>query len=134
MIKGKKQKKMPVLDITMYWILRCIGYYDVLDITMYWILRCIGYYDVLDITIFFSWVRMRQKKPLISNTGNFFCFNSNVSNLYNKGDVEKTNGMTFNQTTTSKLIYWFIYHQSSVHSNKCQVLKVIIYIYTLMYP
>ena len=26
---------------------------------------------------------MRKKKPLISNMGNFFCFNSNVSNLYN---------------------------------------------------
>jgi hypothetical protein len=26
---------------------------------------------------------MRKKKPVISNTGNFFYFNSNVSNLYN---------------------------------------------------
>jgi len=28
-------------------------------------------------------VRMQKKKPVISNTANFFCFNSNVSNLYN---------------------------------------------------
>ena len=26
---------------------------------------------------------MQEKKRIISNTGNFFCFNSNVSNLYN---------------------------------------------------
>jgi hypothetical protein len=25
-----------------------------------------------------TWVRMRKKKPVISNTGNFFCFNNNV--------------------------------------------------------
>jgi hypothetical protein len=30
-----------------------------------------------------TWVRMRKKKPVISNTGNFFCFNGTVSNLYN---------------------------------------------------
>ena len=28
------------------------------------------------------------------------CFNSNVCNLYNTSVVEKTNGMTFNPTTT----------------------------------
>ena len=27
----------------------------------------------------FTWVRMRKKKPVISNTGRFFCFNSSVS-------------------------------------------------------
>ena len=32
---------------------------------------------------FSAWVRMRKKKPVISNTGKFFCFNNNVSNLYN---------------------------------------------------
>ena len=50
---------------------------------------------VLDITGFFF--RMStQVKAVISNTGNFFCFNNNVSNLYNNSVVEKTNGMTFN--------------------------------------
>jgi len=48
---------------------------------------------------------MRKKKPVIFNTGNLFCFNNNVSNLYNNSAVEKTNGMTFNPTTTLKLIY-----------------------------
>ena len=36
---------------------------------------------VLDIQTGFFF-RMK-KKPVISYTGNFFCFNSNVSNLYN---------------------------------------------------
>ena len=48
---------------------------------------------------------MRKKKPDISNTGNFFCFNDNVSNLYNNSVVENTNGMAFIPTTTLKLIY-----------------------------
>ena len=54
---------------------------------------------------------MRKKKPVmkkksvISNTGKFFCFNNNVSNLYNNSVVEKINGMAFNPTTTLKLIY-----------------------------
>ena len=30
-------------------------------------------------TSFFTWVFMREKKPVISNTGHFFCFNSIVS-------------------------------------------------------
>ena len=34
-------------------------------------------------------VRMRKKKPVISNTGNFFCFNNKVSYLYNNSVVEK---------------------------------------------
>jgi hypothetical protein len=38
--------------------------------------------------------------------------------LYNNSVVEKTNGMAFNPTTTLKLIYWFIYHQSIVHFQK----------------
>ena len=61
-----------------------------------------------------GWVRMRKKKPVISDTGNFFCLNNNVSNLYNNSVVEKTNGMTFNPNTTLKLIYWFIYHQWTI--------------------
>ena len=34
-------------------------------------------------------VRMQKKRPVISITGNFFCFNNNVSNLYNNIVVEK---------------------------------------------
>jgi hypothetical protein len=30
-----------------------------------------------------------KKKPVISNTVKFFCFNNNVSNLYNNSVVEK---------------------------------------------
>ena len=76
----------------------------------------------------FIWVLMQKKKPVISNADRFFCFNNNVSNLYNNSLVEKTNGMAFNPTQTLKLNYQFIYHQSSVHLKKCQVLKVIKYI------
>jgi hypothetical protein len=35
------------------------------------------------------------KKPVISNTDKFFCFNYNVSNLYNNSVVEKIYGMTY---------------------------------------
>jgi hypothetical protein len=41
---------------------------------------------------------MREKKPVISNTGKFFCFNNNVSNLYNNSVhcvVEKIYGMAY---------------------------------------
>ena len=38
---------------------------------------------------------MRKKKPVISKTGKFFCFNNNVSNLYNKSVVEKIYGMAY---------------------------------------
>ena len=34
-------------------------------------------------------VRMRKKRPVITITGNFFCFNNNVYNLYNNSVVEK---------------------------------------------
>jgi hypothetical protein len=60
------------------------------------------------------WVRMRKKKPVISNTGKFFCFNNNASNLYNNSVVEKINGMTYiftllmfrkpNKTTINKFL------------------------------
>jgi hypothetical protein len=40
-------------------------------------------------------VRMRKKKSVISNTGKFFCFNDNVSNLYNNSVVEKIYGMAY---------------------------------------
>ena len=49
--------------------------------------------------------QVKKKKPIISNTCNFCCFNSNVSNLYNTIVVEKTNGMIFNPITALKLIY-----------------------------
>ena len=42
-----------------------------------------------------TWVRMQKKKPVISNTGKFFCFNNNVSNLYNNSVVEKIYGMAY---------------------------------------
>jgi hypothetical protein len=38
---------------------------------------------------------MRKKKPVISNTGKFFCFNNNVSNLYNNSVVEKIYGIAY---------------------------------------
>ena len=41
-----------------------------------------------------TWVLMRKKKPVISNTGKFFCFNNNVSNLYNNS-VAKKYGMAY---------------------------------------
>jgi hypothetical protein len=40
-------------------------------------------------------VRMRNKKPVISNTGKFFCFNYNVYNVYNNSVVEKIGDMTY---------------------------------------
>jgi hypothetical protein len=43
----------------------------------------------------FTWVLMRKKKPVISNTGKFCCCNNNVSNLYNNSVVEKINGMAY---------------------------------------
>jgi hypothetical protein len=42
-----------------------------------------------------TWVRMRKKKPVISNTGKFFCFNNIVSNLYNNSVVEKIYGKAY---------------------------------------
>ena len=42
-----------------------------------------------------TWVRMRKKKPVISSTGKFVCFNNNVSNLYNNRVVEKIYGMAY---------------------------------------
>ena len=57
---------------------------------------------------------MRKKKPVISNTGKFFYFNNNVSNLYNNSVVEKINGMAYiftllmfrkpNKTTIKKFV------------------------------
>jgi hypothetical protein len=60
-----------------------------------------------------TWVRMWKKKPVISNTGKFFCFNNNVSNLYNNSAVAKIYGMAYiftllmfrkqNKTTITKI-------------------------------
>jgi hypothetical protein len=38
---------------------------------------------------------MRKKKTIVSNMGKFFCFNNNVSNLYNNRVVEKICGMAY---------------------------------------
>jgi hypothetical protein len=69
-------------------------------------------------------VRIQKKKPVtcISNTGHFFCFNNNVSNLYTNSVVEKTNGTAFNPTTTLKLIY--ISPIDCAFKKKCQVLYI----------
>jgi hypothetical protein len=58
-------------------------------------------------------VLMRKKKPVISNTGKLFCFNNNVSNLYNNSVVAKIYGMAYiftllmlrksNKTTINKI-------------------------------
>ena len=69
---------------------------------------------VLDITgFFFRMSTHAEKKPVISNTGKFFCFNNNVFNLYNNNVVEKINGMAYiftllmfrkpNKTTINKI-------------------------------
>jgi len=70
-----------------------------------------------------TWVRMRKKKPVISNTGNFFSFNNNVSNLYNNSVVEKINGMAYiltllmfrkpNKTTINKNKTTNVYRSTS---------------------
>ena len=96
-----KQKKRPILDIT--------GFFFHMSTQVKAEVRS---------TKAVTWVRMRKKKPVISNTGKLFSFNNNVSNLHNNSVVEKINGMTFNQTTTLKLIYWFTYHKSIVHFKK----------------
>ena len=50
---------------------------------------------------------MRKDKPVISNTDIFFCFNNNVSILYNNSVFEEEkktpNVMAFNPTTTTTL-------------------------------
>ena len=116
---------MTCIGINWNWhssIISCIVKYK---IQYYWNKRSarIGYNGFLfshEYVSFSAWLLMRKKKPVIFNTGNFFCFNNNVSNLYNNSVIEKTNGMSFNPTTTLKLIYCLIliYHQSIVHSRK----------------
>jgi hypothetical protein len=68
-----------------------------------------------------------EKETRISNTGNLFCFNSNVSNLYNERVVEKTNDMIFNPTKILKLIY-ISPIESALKKRVMKVLRVIKYI------
>jgi hypothetical protein len=66
---------------------------------------------------------MRKKKPVISNTGKFFRFNNNVSNLYNNSVVEKIYGMAYiftllmfrkpNKTTSNKNKTTYFYQSTS---------------------
>jgi hypothetical protein len=68
-------------------------------------------------------VRMRKKKPAISNTGKFFCFNNNASNLYNNSVVEQIYGMAYvftllmfrkpNKTTINKNKTTIFYRSTS---------------------
>jgi hypothetical protein len=67
-----KQKKRPVLDIT--------GFFFRMSTQVKAEVRS---------TKAVTRVQMRKKKPVISNTGNLFCFNNNVSYLYNNSVVEK---------------------------------------------
>ena len=69
---------------------------------------------------------MRKKKPVISNTDKLFCFNNNVSNLYNNSVVEKINGMAYiftllmfrkpNKTTINKNKTTIFYRSTSFDS------------------
>ena len=70
-----KQKKRPVLDIT--------GFFFRMSTQVKAEVRS---------TKAVTWVRMRKKYPVISNTGKFFCFNNNVSNLYNNSVIANIYG------------------------------------------
>jgi hypothetical protein len=90
------------------------------------------------------WVRMRKKKPIISNTGKFFCFNNNVSNLYNNSVVAKIYGMAYiftllmfkkpNKTTINKIKTTNFYRSTSFRFSfifryfKVFQVKIIVYI------
>jgi hypothetical protein len=92
-----------------------------------------------------TWVRMRKKKPIISNTGKFFCFNNNVSNLYNNSVVAKIYGMAYiftllmfkkpNKTTINKIKTTNFYRSTSFRFSfifryfKVFQVKRIVYIY-----
>ena len=73
-----KQKKRPVLDL--------MGFFFRMSTQVKAEVRS---------TKAVTWVRMRKKKPVISNTGKFFCVNNNVSNLYNNSVVAKINGTAY---------------------------------------
>ena len=71
-----------------------------------------------------TWVRMRKKKPVITNTGKFFCFNNNVSNLYNNSVVEKIYVFTLlmfrkpNKTTINKNKTTNLYRSTSLRYSR----------------
>ena len=77
-----------------------------------------------------TWIRMRKKKPVISNTGKFFCFNSNVSNLYNNSVVEKLYGLAYIFT----LLMFKKPNKTTINKNKTtnflsvNVLSILVYI------
>jgi hypothetical protein len=94
-----------------------------------------------------TWVQMRKKNPVISNTGKFICFNNNVSNLYNKSVVEKIYGMAYiftllmfrksNKTTINKHKTTHLYRSTSFRFSfifryfKVFQVKRIVYIYII---
>ena len=85
-----------------------------------------------------------KKKPVISNTGKFFCFNNNVSNLYNNSVVEQIYSMAYiftllmfrkpNKTTINKNKTTNLYRSTSFRFSLifryCKVFQVkrIVYI------
>ena len=73
-----KKKNRPVLDITGF-------FFRMSTRVTAFVLR----------TSAFTRVRMRKKKPVISNTDKLFCFNNNVYNLYNNSVVDQINGMAY---------------------------------------
>ena len=60
-----KQKNLPVLDI--------MGFFFLIRTQVTALVLC---------TSAFTWVLLQKKKPVISKTGHFFCFNSTVSYTY----------------------------------------------------
>ena len=96
-------KNRPI--ISLYWFNLAAGHFCIMgsEYVLLSVLLRQKKLTVLDITGFFfrmaprpvTWVRMRKKNPVISNTGKFFCFNNNVSNLYNNSVVEKIYGMAY---------------------------------------
>ena len=76
-----KQKKRPVLDIT--------GFFFRMS-TQVKAARCIAIRPSLEYEC-----GKRNLLHCISNMGKFFCFNNNVSNLYNNSVVEKIYGMAY---------------------------------------
>ena len=100
-----KQKKRPVLDIT--------GYFSPMSTQVKAEVRS---NNVV------TWVRMRKKKL---NTDKFFCFNNNVSNLYNNSVVEKISGMAYIFT----LLIFRKPNRTTINKNKTvNVLSILVYI------
>ena len=95
-IKQTKKDINTNYDWNKYWWVCPVGVRSLLDnlkqtiekkrIVPYWIHR-VSFSAFVFRALAFSRVQMWKKKPVISNTGNFFCFNSNVSNLYHNFDI-----------------------------------------------